>query len=147
MKCTCRTHTIYNLISSLACRYSRKLSCRIISIRCARITDHSWRVDWIRYEPSSNTCLSPTSPVRIVGSVGGCLITGNVGRLGTRNGTRQPDRSVKTNIIRQSVINPSAVRRLGTELDGQTDKSKRTEFVCPSSARHPVRCPMAPNGA
>ena len=26
--------------------------------------------------------------------------------------------------------------RLGTALDGQTDKSKRTEFVCPRSVRH-----------
>ena len=78
-------------------------------------------------------------------------------------------------IIPLSVGSPSAVHRLGTALDGQTDSVKRTELVCSSLTRplstgseqrskprpdgfsqkeqnssvhrRPVRCPLARNGA
>jgi hypothetical protein len=43
-----------------------------------------------------------------------------------------------------SIVHPFAVRWLGTALDGQTDKLKLTEFVCPSST---VRGPLTRNGA
>jgi hypothetical protein len=48
--------------------------------------------------------------------------------------------------MRLSVVNPSAVRWLGTVLDRRPDRlfqNYLTEFVCPSK---PVRCPLARNG-
>jgi hypothetical protein len=50
---------------------------------------------------------------------------------------------VKKNRIRLSVVNPSAIRWLGTALDGQTDSVKKDRIRLSIVNRQPVRCPLS----
>ena len=45
-------------------------------------------------------------------------------------GARRPDRFSQKNGIRLAVVSPSAVRWLGTTLDGQTIQSRRMPILC-----------------